>query len=194
MGVGVGGYSYLKPKTAPRPEANQPLAETPTPAAPLATWTDEAGFSIQYPKNLSVNQHIDDNVNYAHLELTNSDRPGKIIVWVKDVPSGVTDLSSWVASDPTYTKASVIDTTLGGQPAKKILATAPVKMYTVGTISDNLLFYVEGTLTDDAYWRAVEDGIVGSFAFTPDTSQSAVPQGNAAAPSADSADETETLQ
>jgi len=199
LGIIGGGVYLYKTKTSVQivsPGGDKVISLTPTPAVPLTTWTDDAGFSFQYPKNVSVNKHEEDNDNYAHVELTNADHPGKIIVWVKDLPSGVSDLASWVTNTPSYANASVIDTTLGGQPAKKILVTAPVKMYTVGTISDSLLFYVEGTLTDSAYWQGVEDGIVGSFAFTPDSSTQTFQSsgGNAGASSGDSADESETLQ
>ena len=164
---------------------------SPTPAPfDLMTWTDDAGFSFQYPKELSVNKHTEDNDNYAHVELTNKDHPGKIIVWVSDLPAGVTTLDSWVKK--LYQGATVIDTKLGGEPAKKILATAPVKTLSVGTISDDLLFNVEGTLTDSDYWQRVHDTIVSSFTFT-DSGQPAQADG-AGASSGDSPDETEVLQ
>lgn len=146
---------------------------TPTPAFDLTTWKDDAGFSIQYPKELRTNRHEEDNDNYAHLELTTSDHPGKIIVWVSDLPKGVTTLDSWVKK--SFTGATSLDTTLGGEPAKKILTSAPYKMLTVGAISDNLLFSVEGTLTDSEYWTRVHDEITGSFAFTQDAPSSAAP-------------------
>lgn len=201
LGILGGGFYLYKTKTTVQiitPGGDKVIALTTgvTPAVPLTTWTDDAGFSFQYPKDLSVNKHTEDNDNYAHVELTSQEHPGKIIVWVKDLPSGVTDLPSWVASNPAYSSASVIDTTLGGQPAKKILVTAPVKMLTVGTISDSLLFDVEGTLTDNVYWQGVENTIVGSFTFTSDTSTQASGQGAAGSGAAggDQADETETLQ
>lgn len=162
-----------------QPKADQPLAETPT--VELTTWTDEAGFSFKYPKDLSVNKHEEDPDNYAHVELTNNAHPGKIIVWASDAPS------VW---PPKGTSA--IDTTLGGQPAKKIFASAPVKMLSVGMISDNILFNVEAALTDNEYWQKVHDTIVGSFEFT-DGSESEPSSGDSVS-SGESADEEEIVE
>jgi hypothetical protein len=161
----------------------------PTTTVDLTTWTDEAGFSFQYPKDLTVNKHEEDNDNYAHVELTSKDHPGNIIVWVKDLPSGVSTLDSWVKK--IYPTATSIDTTLGGEPAKKILVSVPIKMLTVGTISENLLFLVEGTLTDNEYWSGVHKTITDSFAFTPDTSSTS---SNTSAGDESAVDEQEVVQ
>jgi hypothetical protein len=138
-----------------------------------------------------VNKHEEDNDSYAHVELTSKDHPGKVIVWVKDLPAGVTTLDTWVKK--AYPDATTLDTKLGGEPAKKILSTAPVKMLITGTISDNLLFYVEGTLTDSDYWNHIHDTITGSFAFIQDTTAPAA-GGSGGASGGDEVDETEVVQ
>lgn len=188
-GSGIYVYSHKTAKViVPGGDAVTP---TPTPIVDLTTWTDDAGFSFQYPKDLSVNKHEEDNDNYAHVELTSKDHPGKVIVWVKDLPTGVTTLDSWVSK--LYANGTALDTKLGGEPAKKIMTSAPVKMLTTGAISDNLLFYVEGTLTDSEYWSRVHDTITGSFAFIQDTPAPAAASGGGAS-GGDSVDETEVLQ
>jgi hypothetical protein len=171
--------------------AQSSLSPTLTPFT-LATWTDDAGFSFQYPNDLSVNKHEEDNDNYAHVELTSATHSGSIIVWASDLPAGVTTLDRWVSA--LYATGTSIDTTLGGEPAKKILVSTPSAKLIVGTISDSLLFYIDGTLTDKPYWQTIEDGVVKSFAFTPDTS--APPAGSAANTSGDtgSVDEEEVVQ
>jgi hypothetical protein len=161
----------------------------PTQAASLATWDDPAGFSFQYPKELTVNKHEEDNDNYAHVELTTASHQGNIIVWVKDLPTGVTTLDTWVKK--IYPSATSIDTKLGGEPAKKILVSTPVKKLTVGTISEELLFMVEGTLTDAVYWQNVHDTITNSFAFTPESSTGQAASGQTAV---EAVDEEETVQ
>ncbi|MEK7119697.1 MAG: hypothetical protein AAB889_04230, partial [Patescibacteria group bacterium] len=73
--------------------------------------------------------------------------------------------------------ATVSEATLGGKPAKTVSVESPKKVFT-GTISDELLFMIELTPTDAAYWTGVHDDIVKSFAFvaldppaaSPDTS------------------------
>lgn len=152
-------------------------ASTPTHGAELTTWNDPAGFSFQYPKDLSVNNHEEDPDNYAHVELTNKDHPGNIIVWVSDPPK------TWPPKEGTS-----IDTTLGGIPAKKILLASPSAKLIVGTLSDSLLFKVEGTYTDKQYWQPIQDTIVKTFTFTSDTSAAS---GQA---SGDAVDEEEVVQ
>ncbi len=122
----------------------------------LTTWTDEAGFSFQYPKTLSTNKHEEDNENYAHVELTAKDHPGSVIVWVKDPPK------KWPPSGGT-----IIDSTLGGEPAKKIVSDSTLS---IGCLCEDLLFLIEATITDKEYWTKVFDTVSGSFAFISEES------------------------
>ncbi len=182
LGVVAGGVFLFSQRNTKviSPAGQSPLGgaqPTPTPAVSLTTWDDPAGFSFQYPKDLSVNKHEDDNENYAHVELTNVAHPGSIIVWASDVSS------AWPPKGGTS-----IDTTLGGIAAKKILVSTPSAKLIVGAVSEGLVFKIEGTLTDKPYWQTVEDGIVKTFAFTPDTSAAS---GQA---SGDAVDEEEVIQ
>ncbi len=174
---GIFFYSQKNSKAIPPGEAMTPKPIS-TPVVEMTTWNDPAGFSFQYPKDLSVNPHEDDNANYAHVELTSATHSGSIIVWASDVSS------AWPPKGGTS-----IDTTLGGVAATKIMISTPSAKLIVGAVSEGLVFKIEGTLTDKPYWQMVEDGIVKSFAFTPDTSAPA----NTSAGS-DSVDEEEVVQ
>jgi len=178
LGVVVAGVFVFSQKNTKVISPGKVVIVTPTPAVEMTTWDDPAGFSFQYPKNLSVNKHEEDPDNYAHVELTNRDHPGNIIVWASDVSS------AWPPKGGTS-----IDTTLGGLAAKKILISTPSAKLIVGAVSEGLVFKIEGTLTDKQYWQTVEDGIVKSFTFTPDSS-SAASNTDAAA----SIDEEEVVQ
>jgi hypothetical protein len=179
LGVAVGGVFVYSAKNTKVLAPGETAAATPTPVVGMKTWNDPAGFSFQYPKDLSVNNHEDDNDNYAHVELTNKDHPGNIIVWVSDPPK------IWPPKEGTS-----IDTTLGGIPAKKILISTPSAKLIVGAVSEGLLFKIDGTLTDKPYWQSVEDGIVKTFSFTPNspTIASGQPAGG------ESVDEEEVVQ
>ncbi len=142
-------------------------APTPTPQEELLTWKDPAGFTFQYPKAITVDKHDEDKINYAHVELTQKDHPGGIILWTKDLPAKVVDAASWVKSEKTFGGGNTLDTTFGGQPAKKVLLVTPKNMLYVGTAYDDLLFYMETNLEDKEYWSRVHDTLVGSFAFVP---------------------------
>lgn len=183
--IGLIIFFFQKKSTVISPGEAVVLTPTPVPAVELTTWNDPAGFSFQYPKDLSVNNNENDTINYAHVELTSATHPGSVIVWASDLT--VKDLNAWVKK--FYPASTSIDTTLGGEAAKKILVSTPSAKLVVGTISEGLLFYVDGTLTDKAYWQTVEDGVVKTFAFTPDTSSAG--SGQAAA---ESVDEEEVVQ
>lgn len=131
----------------------------------LITWDDQAGFILQYPQDLIVNKHDEDLDNYAHLEFSHKDRPGGLIVWAKD--TNASDVTAWVRTERAFGGASVLDTDLGDQPAKKILLASEPKKIVVGTIYDELLFMVETTLGTGDYWTKTHDAIVGSFTFKP---------------------------
>ncbi len=188
---GLGGGIFLWSKQA---KIAAPLAVVaiPTPTftpIELATWSDPAGFTFQYPKDVDINSHDEDKVNYAHVELTHKNHPGSVIVWMKDLPAGqaglpVPDLAGWIKKETRFVGASVLDTTLSGQPAKKVLVSDPAKMIIVGAIDVDVLVTVEGLLTDDTYWSFVHKGTVDSFVF----SQSGANTDSAPASSGDSGD------
>lgn len=179
------------------PEASLPsISPTPT-VAVLATWTDPAGFTFQYPNDLTINKHEEDNDSYAHVELSSPNHPGGIIVWAVDAKNGVSDADSWVKQEKSFAHANVLDTTLGGVTAKKILIPAPEKKLIVGTVRDSIVFFIDGTLIDSDYWSKVHDTITSSFAFNGEDApkQAQTSQSNTTGDGGDeAADETETLE
>lgn len=168
--LGAGGYLYFS-KSAPSPDVTG-ANPTPTVAPKLVLWDDPAGFTFQYPEGLTVNKHDEDKVNYAHVELTDSSHPGSLIVWVKDVPKGVTDAVSWGKKVATPSSALSFDTTFGGQPAQKIMISGTPKLVMVGVVWDGVLWYVEANLSDEPYWQSAYDAVTNSFTFKPLPTQS----------------------
>jgi hypothetical protein len=135
-------------------------------------WEDQAGFSFQYEKGIVIDKHDEDTVNYAHLELTSSAHQGRLIVWAKDTM--YTDVDTWVKKDVALKDAPIIDTTLGGKPAKKIVLTNPAKKLITGAIDEQILFTVEAEpMEGDMFWQETYDTIVQSFVFTPVEGQGA---------------------
>ena len=156
---GIGGFFlWQRSQQSAQPE----VTAQPTPPEML-TWKDPAGFSFQYPKDVSVNPHKEDEENYAHVELTQKDHPGKLVVWVKDTTAA--DATAWVGTEKRFKAANVMDTTLGGQPGKKVLIADPALLVT-GTVADELLFMIETTPTDAAYWETTHETVTTSFVFT----------------------------
>ncbi len=135
---------------------------TPTPEVveEMATWTDQSGFSVEYPKNLTLNPHDEDNENYAHIELTSATYSGSLIMWAKDTTA--VDIEDYAKKSKAL---SYIDTTLGGEPAKKLLQTDISKKITTSVIKDGYLYQIEADLKDSEYWNKTFDKVSASFKF-----------------------------
>jgi hypothetical protein len=196
-GIGAGAYLVYSDRMEKKSSSiSQALVPTPTNAPQLADWDDPAGFTMKYPKEVTLNKHDEDKINYAHIELTNSSHPGGLIVWVTDLPRGVTDTVLWGKKMATPSTALSFDTTLGGQQAKKILNSGPPKTATVGVVYDGVLWYIEALIGSEPYWQSVFDSVTGSFTFKPLPTSAAGGAGAAIDTSVSdySADEEEILE
>ena len=163
-----------------------------TPKEEVVTWDDPAGFSFQYPKGLSMDKHDEDQENYAHIELTSADHKGRVIVWAKDTTA--TTIAQWLKSEKSLEEATSIDTTLGGNEAKKIIVKEPKKKQITATLDEDIVVIVETELDDEEFWQRVNDTIVGSLTFS--TSQKDETAGSASSgevPTAE-ADEEESIE
>ncbi|MEK7592020.1 MAG: hypothetical protein AAB508_01345 [Patescibacteria group bacterium] len=144
--------------------AQEKIAQVPTPVIEkLSEWKDPAGFSFSYPEGLTVDKHDEDQENYAHIEMTLKDTLGNVIVWAKDAPAS--DLAAWIKKEKRFTDAPVLDTTLGGESAKKILLNSPKKMVIVGALFDGMLVTVESDLDEAGEWQKRHDSVVSNFVF-----------------------------
>lgn len=159
--VGGGGYLWMKKSR----EAAPPTTQQEQTQAKLLEWKDPAGFAFQYPEGVAINKHDEDKENYAHVEMTHPANPGRLIVWGKDTTAA--DVAAWVKTEKTFRDASIVDTTLGSKPAKKILLATPIKKVIVGAIFDELLWFIEVEPGEGEYWQKTLDTIAGSFKFTP---------------------------
>lgn len=139
----------------------------------LVTWEDPAGFSFDYPENIGIDPHEEDEENYAHLELTSPDHPGGIIIWVKETIYN--NIKDWVEKEATE-GSQILDSELGGQPAKKIASSEPRKLVTA-TIDVDALVLIEMIPDGEGYWQEVYDQVIGSFAFIPLGDEEAVAPG-----------------
>lgn len=126
-------------------------------------WEDPAGFSFSYPKNIQINSHEEDKENYAHLEMTASEHPGNVIIWLKDTQ--YTKLEDWVKAEATQ-GGQVFDTELGGEPAKKIVSTQPNRLV-VAAIDVDALLLIEMTPDEEGYWQETLNQILSSFTYLP---------------------------
>lgn len=166
-GILSAGYLFWWVKSQSTKPSSQELVSPPTPTpAQLLAWNDPNGFSFQYPEGLVVNKHDEDKENYAHVEFTSPDHPGRLIVWGKDPARGVTDAVSWISQEKRFIGSSSLDTTLGGQQAKKVMIDGVTRVLVVGALYDGIVWSVEATLEDADFWTGVHTTIMNSFAFT----------------------------
>jgi hypothetical protein len=127
----------------------------------LKVWEDPAGFRFSYPEGVMINNHSEDEENYAHLELTNSSYPGRILVWMKDKTEK--DLNAWLANQEG--DFQTFDSELAGQSAKKLAFASPKKMVT--TIFDQEVVILLEVYPEDEWWTKTYDQILTSFELIP---------------------------
>jgi hypothetical protein len=168
----LGSIIYLwkgRSITSPAKVSQSPKADT---QAKLLTWNDPAGFTFDYPEGLTIDKHDEDQENYSHIEFTHPDHQGKVIVWAKDLPlnskgTPVVDSSEWVEGEAEFANANILDTQLGNQPAKKILLAGPPEKLIIGTVYDDVLWFIEGIFTDKDFWANIHETINNGFTFKP---------------------------
>jgi hypothetical protein len=130
----------------------------------LLTWDDPAGFTFQYPEGIEINKHDEDQIHYAHVELTEKNNKGSIIVWAKDTVAA--DSASWVKKEKNLAGGTIFDTTVGGMSGKKILIASPEKKIISGVVDEGIVFYIEGNVDGSEYWTKAYDTIATSFTFS----------------------------
>lgn len=174
---GVSGYWWLSHQQTISTESpkitDRETFSIPT-VVPLLTWDDPAGFTFSYPEDLIIDKHDEDQENYAHVELTHSLHPGRIIVWVKDLPLSakqiaVTNLDEWLTSDSVLSSGNAIDTTIGDKNAKKVLLKGSPEKAITGVVFDGVLWLIEGEFDDKEYWTSIYKSVSDSFLFKPVT-------------------------
>jgi len=157
-----GGIIFWRSKTSP--SLVSPVGqETRETEAELAVWEDPAGFKFSYPSNLALDPHEEDQENYAHLELTSSEHPGRIIIWVKETE--YSEIEDWAAQEVGQ-NGQVFESELAGEPAKKVAYLDPEKLITAAIDVDALVL-LEMFPDPEGYWQGIYNQILNSFTFIP---------------------------
>lgn len=152
-------FLTLKKETVVSSEVK--VVPTSIPLEETTTWNDQAQFSFQYPKSLSLNPHNEDQVNYAHVELSSATHSGNLIVWVKD--SAADTIDNWVKTEKIK---NAIDSSLADVPGKKVLTTGDINKLTISVIQNGYLYQIETNLEDADFWNKTLDIVTSSFKFT----------------------------
>ena len=141
--------SLLSPLSSSKEETN------------LKTWEDPAGFKFSYPEGIEIDNHEEDEKNYAYLELTHQNYSGKILVWMKDKVEK--NLDDWVANQEG--NPQVFDSELAGQPAKKMAFSSPKKL-AIAAFDHEVVILVE-VFPENEWWDETYQQVIDSFELIP---------------------------
>jgi hypothetical protein len=191
----ISGILFFNRQRIFSPKKVQKTAEviaSPTPKEDLVTWDDPAGFTFRYPKGLTVDKHDEDTENYAHVELTSTGHPGRVIVWAKDTTA--TTIAQWLKNEKSLKDAVSIDTTLGGNEAKKVMVKEPKKKQITATLDEDIVVIVETELDDEEFWKNVNDTIVGSLSFSTSQKENTAGSASSGEEPPIAADEEESVE
>jgi hypothetical protein len=159
--VGGGLFLIFNPFNKPSSLISPMGADNQEKEVALKVWEDPAGFNFSYFEGIEIDNHEEDEENYAHLELTSQDYPGSILVWVKDKTEK--NLDDWVTNQEG--SPQVLDSELGGQPAKKMAFLSPKKMMTVA-FDQEVVIIVE-VFPENEWWDKAYQQVIESFELVP---------------------------
>jgi len=166
--AGIGAWFFLAREPADMISPTEPTTTTPS-IPQILTWKDPAGFIFEYPSGLKIDNHPEDEINYANLEITSPGKTGKIKIMASDTK--LKKISEWEKGQKEFSMTS-----LAGKEAKKIIL--GTDKTTIGTIDSDILFTVETEPeTDSSFWQKIFDQIVLSFEFFYPTPASGSPGG-----------------
>jgi len=130
-----------------------------------ALWEDEAGFSFEYPRELEIDVHPEDERNYSFLTLTAKERKGRIDIICND--SQYQDINDWLENDSLIKQGSGLETKIASLSAQKVALGNGREI--TGLIDWDEVIYVldknpEGEID---YWSAIYTHILDSFKLIP---------------------------
>ena len=127
-------------------------------------WEDAAGFAFEYPQSFEINDHPEDEINYANLELTSQEKSGRIIILVNDTEYA--DIEAWLENDELVKEGSGLGTEVASMSANKVVLKEGREV--AGFIDwDQVIYTVDVEGEDKDYWQAVYDQILTSFKLIP---------------------------
>lgn len=165
--IGGGGFVFkdkLFSLVNPTKELTRPLDEKEEIKFEWVEWQDPAGFSFEYPKELTINNHPEDEINYAHLELLENDRKGGIVILCND--SEYSDIDDWVENNELVKEGSSLETKVASLGARKVALGKGREI--VGFIDwDEVIYTIDLQSEEEDYWQPIFNHILDSFKLIP---------------------------
>ncbi len=139
--------------------ANQTLvASEKQPSKTLREYSDDTGFSFQYPSDVQVNKKdtTNDSTAYANLEIIGKTKGG---ISVKVLDTKLKNIDDWFLEN-NYTSTKAIK--IGKISGKEANMTSKI----IGaTLDQGVLFVIEVDTQGQKYWENVYGTILSSFSF-----------------------------
>ncbi len=158
-----------------------PLIPRPKTAEPSQTnkeYADPAGFSFEFPDNLSITKNeIEDNKTYADLQLTSKDVSGNLTLKITD--SKFTTIDEWLKINKEATVGDPKEVKLGNLKAVEIKTSDRLLL---AALDQDILFTIEMPLVEESFWMKVCNQIKTGFSFElPDNTASSTNAGSSTA-------------
>lgn len=165
--VGVVGFVFFPGSTKTSlvsPFANSVAQKSKAqPSETLKEYSDQTGFTISYPDNLSIeSKEIEDNSTYADIQLNSKDVSGSIRLTIADTK--LTSIDEWVKKNAT--SQTPTETKLGSLNAKEIKFSDRLLLV---ALDQGILFTIEMPLVEQDFWSKVYSQIIKDFTFTSPT-------------------------
>lgn len=161
---GVTGWFFVRSLQKDSAVSPMPQGEVSTPLLPsktLKAYESEAGFTFQYPDDVTVSaKDIDDSATYADVEISSTKASGKLTF--KAVDTKLPSLASWLKENKKDL-SNAKDITLGDLAAKEIVSDGTIKSV---ALDQGVLFTiaVEGSEQEE-FWKSVYETLLSTFAF-----------------------------
>ncbi|PIS08748.1 hypothetical protein COT75_04675 [Candidatus Beckwithbacteria bacterium CG10_big_fil_rev_8_21_14_0_10_34_10] len=128
-------------------------------------WEDPAGFSFEYPKEVEIDVHSEDETNYAFLELKSKEREGSITIICTD--SLYQDINEWFQKDSLVKQGNALETQIASVSAQKV-SLGEGREVTAFIDWDQVLYQVDKQSDKELdYWNQIYDRILNSFKLIP---------------------------
>lgn len=129
-------------------------------------WQDPAGFAFEYPKEVKIDNHMEDETNYAHLELTKEEREGKITIIVN--ATEYADLNQWATKDESVKNSNFLETEIASISAKRV-SLGERREIAAFIDSDQVIYTItlENNGQEKEYWQEIYNQILSSFHLIP---------------------------
>ena len=139
------------------------------PSKNLKGYSDDAGFSFQYPDDVLVKKiDINDSITYSNVELTSIQAKGKMLIKVVDTQlKSIDDLFVKEGLRGEIKEIKIGE--ISGKEANmnnKIIAAA---------LDQSVLFTIEVDSQNQKYWVDVYQTVLSSFNFVPQQASPSVP-------------------